>query len=221
MVRNEEKYQLALEYRKRGFTYGEIAKIVGLSKSTISNWFAKKAFSKRIKKENETRASRENVKRVSLVNKARNTQRSIQYKEAIRSAETEFKHYKHSPLFIAGLMLYLGSGDMQDSSRIRLTTNNSELHRIFITFLKDFCGVENTNISFWILLYGGVPKAEAVKRWSKKIKLPTSQFGKTQSVASQKSKMKRLHYGTGNTIIGNTVLKKKLIRWIELIAQEL
>ena len=56
MIRKEEIYKQAVEFRKRGFTYSEIAKICGVSKSTVSNWLSKKKFSKEIAKDNAQKA---------------------------------------------------------------------------------------------------------------------------------------------------------------------
>ncbi len=218
MVRNEEKYQLATHYRKQGFTYAEIAKICGVSKSTVSAWLAGKRFSKQVKQDNQVRAGKANAKRVALVQKARQTERTTRYKEAVRSAETEYKHYKSNPQFIAGLMLYLAKGDHNDPSQIRLTGQDITTHRIFRTFLMEYLGVEKQAVRFWLLLPSNVSEKATQNSWSKVLKLPAGQFGKTQVL---KQEAKRLHNGTGNTIIGNTVLKHKLIKWIELATKEL
>jgi len=220
MIRNEEKYAQAVEFRKRGFTYSEIAKIVGISKSTASAWLSKKAFSKRVAKDNAERAARDNVKRISLLNKARTAERTARYTEAARSAETEFKHYKSNPLFIAGLMLYLADGDQKDSSRIRISSTNAQLHRIFISFTQEFLGVPACDITFYVALYKGMNETREMKWWSRCIKLSASHFGKTQFI-NRKATDVILHHGSGNTIIGSTVLKIKLIRWIELATEEL
>jgi transcriptional regulator with XRE-family HTH domain len=220
MIRNEEKYKQVLEFRKRGFTYSEIAKIVGVSVSTVSAWVSKKRFSKSIAKENAQKAARDNSKRMSLLNKSRKAERTVLYAEAIRSAQTEYKHYKNNPLFIAGLMLYLADGDQTDPSRIRISSTNAELHRIFISFVKSFLGVQPCDINFWLALYPDMKEGPMMKWWSSRIKLSISQFGKTQYLA-QKNGSKTLHHGAGNTIIGSTVLKKKLMRWIELMSKEL
>lgn len=218
MIRDEEKYQQAVEFRKRGFTYSEIAKICDVSKATVSNWLSKKAFSKRVKKDNVARAARDNKKRMSLVNKARNAERTERYREAVRSAETEFKHYKSSPLFISGLTAYMSVGDLKHSSQIRVTSNKPELHALFIKFLVEYLGVQKSEIQFWLLLTGSAPLEKTMKWWSRKIGLSPVHFGKTQILSQER---KPLHNGTGNTIIGSTVLKHKLTRWIELLAKEL
>ncbi len=217
MIRNEEKYQQAIEFRKRGFTYSEIAKICDVSKATVSNWLSKKAFSKRVKKDNTLRAARENKKRMSLVNKARRAERVARYAEAARTAEIEFAHYKHTPLFVAGVTLYMSIGDQKNASRIRITSNKPEVHALFIAFLVSYLGVSKSDIQFWLLLTGNMPLQKTMKWWSRKIGLSVARFGKTQYINKTH---KPLHSGSGNTIICSTVSKHKLIRWVELLEKE-
>lgn len=102
MVRNKEKYDQAVRLRKRGFTLEEIAKYCDISKSTASKWLKNKAFSAQVTKQNVKRAGAENAKRLKLINKARGTERVARYREAVRSAETEFKHYKTIPFSLLG-----------------------------------------------------------------------------------------------------------------------
>jgi len=218
MVRNEEKYEQALQFRKRGFTYSEIAKICDVSKSTVSNWFSEQNFSKQITQENIVRAAKDNRARIILLNKAKRAERTKSYIEAVRSAETEFKHYQSSPLFNAGVAIYMTAGDLSDSSPIRLTSNSVLTHAVFIKFATEFLGVDKKHIKFWLILSGKTKLEIAMRYWSEQIKLPIARFGKTQFVNPES---KSLHKGTGNTIIGNTVLKRKLCRWVELSSKKL
>ncbi len=220
MVRNQDKYDQAVSFRKRGFTLEEIAKICEISKSTASLWLKNKVFSAEVTKQNVKRAGQENAKRLKLINKARSNEREKKYKEAVRSAETEYKHYKKDPLFIAGLMLYVGEGDNKDRRLIRLANSRPEIHTIFIRFLIEYLGIEKKKIHFWILLYPDLNEEKCMRKWNKATGIPYSQFYKNQ-VIQGKSTKRTLHYGVGNTIIGNTVLKYKLNRWIELSTKEL
>ena len=217
MVHNKDKYAQAMQFRKRGFTYSEIAKICDVSKGTVSNWLAQESFSKQITKDNSARAARDNQKRILLLNKAKKAERAIRYAEAIKSAETEFKHYKTNPLFIAGLSMYIADGDCSKSSQIRLSTKSETVHAVFIKFCIEYLGVEKKEIKFWLLLSGKTSMEKAMRHWSRRINLPFTRFGKTQFVNPNS---RPLHNGTGNTIIGNTVLKRKLVRWTELAAKE-
>ena len=220
MVRNQEKYDQAVSLRKRGFTLEEVAKYCDISKSTASKWLKDKAFSAQVTKQNVKRAGIENAKRLKLISKARGVEREARYKEAVHSAETEYKHYKNDPLFIAGLMLYVGEGDNKNRRLIRLTNARMDLHQIFIHFIKEYLGIEKSKIRFWILLYPDLNEEKCMKKWSRATGIPYSQFYKNQ-VINGKSTKRTLHYGVGNIIIGSTVLKHKLSRWIELSTKEL
>lgn len=220
MVRNEEKYQQALQYRKRGFTLEEIAKICDVSKSTVSKWLKNNTISAAVTKQNKKRAGQENAKRLKLVNKARGGERANRYKEAIRSAETEYKHYKANPLFVAGVMLYFANGDLKDENRIRFSGSTAEAHKVFIKFAMEYLGVEKKDIHIWLQLYPGMKEETSMKHWRQKTSLPYSQFYKNHFIKGKKQKQ-TLHHGVGNTIIGSTVLKCKLTRWIELTLKDI
>lgn len=220
MVRNEEKYEQAVQFRKRGFTLEEIAKICGVSKSTASKWLKNKAFSENVTKQNKRRAGQENAKRLKLINKARGGERSKRYREIESSAKTEYKHYKSSPLFVAGLTAYRALGDCTESGTIRLSGTDMHLHRVFVQFAIEYLGAEKSQIRHWLLLYKGQSEEKCMKQWQRTVNLPLRQFHKTQYVETQANK-KTLHNGVGNTIIGSTVLKRKLIAWVRLAEKDL
>lgn len=220
MVRLKEKYEQALYFRKRGFSYSEIANVVGVSKGTISAWFHKKTFSKKITAENVRRATRENVKRLSLLNKAKASERRRRYAEAEQSSRTEFRHFKKDPLFAAGIVCYSCCGDKNDSSPIRLTSTDVFQHALFIRFAKEYLGVSSEEIRCWLLLYDDLNEEACVRYWCSHTKLKPTQFYRSQHI-SQRAKNAALQHGTGNTIIGSTVLKKKLLCWLELLQKEI
>ena len=220
MVRKSAQFEHARELRKRGFTYVEIAKIVDVSKSTISLWFSRETWSRNVTESNMKRSAKENSKRISLLNTARGNQYKKSYAEAERSAVTEFKHYKHNPLFIAGLTLYMSIGDTKSPTLLRIADTRPELHILFIRFITEYLGVSREKIRFWVLLYPDLNPEKCSKHWSKRLKLPLSQFHRYQVIEGRSTK-KTLHDGVGNTIIGDTVLKKKLLKWISLASKEL
>ena len=216
----QEAYEQAVSFRKRGFTYSEIAKICNVSVGTVSNWLKHEPFSKLVAVDNAKKAILENTKRLALINKARTTERKHQYAAVVRQAETEYKNYCASPLFSAGLMLYKSTGDMQNNRLIRLSSSQTDLHRIFMRFLTTYLGVERRSIRFWLLLYPDLDEVTCMKHWCKKTGLSAGQFYKNQVIVGRSTKQ-TLHFGVGNTIIGSTLLKKKLMRWIELFTNEL
>lgn len=220
MVRDSKKLELATHYRKLGYSYSEISKICGISKATVSSWLAKKPFSKRVKQDNITRAGKANAERLSLLNKAKSKERDKRYVEALKSANTEYRHYRTNPLFIAGLMLYMAQGDKSSKSVIRLSSSNLDEHKIFIKFAVAYLGVSKPDIKFWLLLNACQDESESINLWTKSLKLIPSQCYKHQIIQSSNNKSS-LQFGTGNTIIGNTVMKIKLLRWVTLATKDL
>lgn len=214
MVRNEEKYEQAVQLRKRGFTFDEIAKYCGVSKGTVSNWLKNKAFSENVTKANKRRVGQENAKRLRLIAKARGAERAKRYKDAADSAKVEFAHYEANPLFMAALTLYIASGDSAEEHSIRLSHTSPELHRLFSQFSQDFLGVPREKIHLCLALYRGVSEEKAMKYWSKITTVPYHRFYKSQLLNT--SSKSPLHFGVGNTIIASTYHKQKLKVWVQL-----
>lgn len=212
-------YEQAISFRKRGFSYSEIAKICAVSTSTVHSWLAHESFSQAITDSNKKRAAVDNKVRIALVNKARRTERATQYEKVLRLAETEFKNYFNSPLFIAGLMLYYAQGDTNSTGTIRLSTTKPESHTLFLQFACAYLGLERKSVRFWLHLYPTHDEVRCMRHWVKKTGLSAGQFYKNQVIKSRSNKL-TLHFGVGNTIIASTLLKKKLNLWIELALKE-
>jgi transcriptional regulator with XRE-family HTH domain len=219
-VSKKAEKEQAIALRKRGFTLREIARYTNVSVSTLSLWFKEEPWSKRITEDNQKRARKENSKRISLLNTVRGNQYKKLYAEAERSAVTEFKHYKANPLFIAGLTLYLAHGDTKNERIIRMSSTKIEIQRIFIKFATEFLGVPREKLRFWLYISPLHDPKLVSMAWSQALKIPISQFHKYQ-VIHGKSTKRVLQYGVGNTIIGSAVLKRKLMKWIELMHKEL
>jgi hypothetical protein len=217
MVRLQREYEDALEFRKRGFTYSEIAKITGVSKATVCSWCAKKSFSKKVAEVNRTRAFRENAKRMKLLNKARVAERRKQYDEAERTAATEFRHYRRDSAFIAGLVAYRAKGDLIHPSRLRLSSSDPLFHRMFLFFLEEYFGIKKEKVRFALTLAEGSDETKECALWRKKLSLPAECFYRSQFLPHSG---RALQHGTGHTIIGSTILKKRLLAWVGLLEKE-
>lgn len=215
-----EAYAAALAFRRRGFTYTEIARICNVSRGTVSNWLRHEEFSQPITLANKKRAALDNKKRIALVNKARVVERKTQYASALKAAETEYRHYRSAPLFIAGLTLYLSRMDGGTGGKIRFSTGAVDQQVLFIRFLQAYLGVERSQIHLWLLLYPAHDEVQALKYWSRKTGVSVAQFHKSQVIQGRSSR-ETLQFGVLNTIIGSTLLQKKLAHWVGLLKKEL
>src|SRR5690606_33128867 len=124
-------------------------------------------------------------------NKARTAERNTRYYEAQRSAETEYKHYKKDPQFLAGLVVYMCNGDLHDGKPIRLSTSNEVVHSMFLHFMESYLGIEKSSVHFWLLLSAGAQENKVMNVWSKRPKITSVQFYKTQYI-QQKTNGKAL-----------------------------
>ena len=219
MVHNAK--EAATKLRKQGKSYKEIAESLNVSKSTLSYWFKKRLWSKDVTNHNTKKA----LLKSALHMKAMNAERSAQLKKAYRETEKEagvlFKKYKKDPLFVAGLMLYLGEGDKTTKNNlVRVANVDFNVLQITKLFLEKYCNVKKEQIRFWVLLYPDLKKEVCENIWLDKLDLTKENLYKAQEIQGR-HKTKRLIYGVGNIILGDKHLKVKILKWIELLSEDL
>ncbi len=216
----QKLYQEALTLRQRGFTYTQIAEICGISRGTVSNWLKDHSFSQRVALDNQKRAVRQNKERLKLVNKTRANERQRQLAEMVRHATVEFKNYQSSPLFMSALALYAGHADHKATNQVRFSSNQVELHLIFKRFLLKYAGVTNERLRLALQIPETANQERCRKYWAQKLGLKANQFYKIQLIPRGHTS-RPLHFGTGNTIINDTLLQAKLQTWAKLTLQQL
>lgn len=214
MRRDKEK---AFELRKQGKSYKAIKEELGISKSTLSDWFRDIPWSRHLKVSNT--AYTRSADHIALMHKARRNQLDTLYKDAEQEAVVSYETFKKEPLFWAGLMAYAGEGDKRTKHLVRITNTEFYIHTIFIHFAEKYLGVDRENIKCCLILYPDNNMSLCKEMWSNILKIKRENFHKTQIIEG-KEKMKRLQYGIGMSIISNTVLKKKLLIWLSLAQDE-
>lgn len=220
MISHELK-QKAIGLRKNGRSYNAITKETGISKGMLSYWFSKFDWSETALMQNVTRNREESRKRFLLMNKQKSFDLREKYNLVEKQATKEFELYKNNPLFVASLMLYLGEGDKSVIGHAtRIGNIDSNVLKIFIKFLIMFCNIPKDKIKFWLLAYPDLNINNCVNWWLKELDLSKDNLYKTQ-VIQGRHKTKKLLYGVGNIIIGGKSLKIKILKWIDLVCDEL
>ncbi len=207
--------------RKKGFSYNAINRRLGIPKSTISNWFSKTDWSKKIENtlsEKQKMASSANAKKMVLQNKINFRKKISSFRN---SAKKEYEILKNDPLLKAGLMLYLGEGDNKfDNSLVRLSNINPKIISIFTVFLKHVCRINIEKIRSTMILYKDLDEKDCKKYWNQFLGLPIENFYKTQYIIGRHKKRK-LSYGICNISVSDRELKEKIFVWTEMICEEL
>lgn len=214
----KDKKDRAFELRKNGYTYAYINGVLNVPKSTLSDWFVHHPWSEEIRKKNSAVSAKRNIQ--NLNEKVRGGLKE-KYKKAEKEAEMEFKKHKNNPLFVAGLMLYIGEGDKNIvDGMIRISNIDPNVLKVFMLFLNKFFFVKKEKVKFWILLYPDLDEKICKIWWKNKLQIGDGDFYKNQTIKG-KHKKKRLQYGVGNIILSNKFLKTKLLKWIDLISEHI
>lgn len=207
----------AFVLRKEGKSYKEIEAVLGISRSTLCNWFRNESWSKHVRTENIRRTwSPEHIK---LMQSSRVKKLDTRYEAAETEAVLEYETYKNEPLFWAGLMVYGGEGDKRSKYVVRVTSSEFYLHKIFIAFAQKYLGVERTGIKCGLIIDQVHNENLCREMWHNLLGIQRENFHKTHVIQGKENK-RRLQYGVAMSIISSTVLKKKITKWLSLAQDE-
>ncbi|MBP6856173.1 MAG: helix-turn-helix domain-containing protein [Candidatus Pacebacteria bacterium] len=207
--------QKAIDLRKEGRSYRDIAKELKVSKGTLSAWFKGQEWSDQISKSNIEKEYSRAPEKMKRINMMRRVKFAFTYGVAEEEAVREFEVYKNEPLFNAGLMLYVGEGEKASKPALRIANTDFEVHKVFIQFLTRYFGIGRARVRIFLHLYPDLDEKICIDKWAKELNLNQSQFYKTQRIQGKDMKRK-LQFGVGTTIISSTALKRKLFVWIKL-----
>ena len=212
--------QEAINLRRNGKSYKEIHDTLGIPKSTLSDWFSTKDWSREIARKLNKESSLESLKRLIFLNTQRKSHLDNLYVQAREEAKEEFHFLRNDPLFISGMMIYWGEGDKRTSGQVRVSNSDPEMIKIFLSFLNKMCGTSSSRIWFNLLVYpdNDIKKVEAF--WQSFLGAEKESFQKSVRLKG-KEKTKRLEYGICNVGISSRYLKEKMLIWLKLLKDEL
>jgi hypothetical protein len=211
--------ELIFKLRQEGKSFRYIQSKTGVSRGTLVSWFKRIEWSKHVTVKN-TKKKHENAKnQISRINMVRRLNLQFSYALKESEAQKEFELNKKEPLFWAGLMIYANGGDKSSKHSLRLSSAEALMHRIFIQFSETYLGISKDAFRHGLLIREGDDEAACKVYWVREAVIPEGIFYKTQ-VIKGKTPLKRLQYGICMTIITNTGLKKKLLKWLQLAQKE-
>jgi hypothetical protein len=214
MRKDKEK---AIVLRKAGKTYNELGRLLRIPRSTLSDWFRDQKWSNDIAGEHIKRL-RENLSvKMKSLGKIRGERLKEIYEEADREAVEDYEKLKFHPLFLAGVLTYWGEGEKTSKYRVIIANTDPKLIAIFSIFLRDICSIDRPRV--WILLYPDLNEKVCVDYWIKNSFLKKEFFAKS-IVISGRSKRRKLGYGVCNIGVSSTYLKRKMMKWIELMGKD-
>jgi hypothetical protein len=142
------------------------------------------------------------INKIAVMNEARAKRRLHHDIEVKNQAKILFNEYKDDPVFVAGIMLYWGEGTRLPKTssnrkyQLALTNSNPELLEVYCNFLRRYIKNVEADLRCALYIYKDIDEADAKTFWSTRLKIPLSQFIKTQLLPTRnESKQAKLPYG--------------------------
>lgn len=126
------------------------------------------------------------------------------------------KTLKEAILFGLGVGIYWGEGNKANKNTIRVGNSDPKLLNVFIKFLQTFFKIKKKDLKFHLHIFTDINKNEALRYWSKQLKIRETQFYKPMvsisgSLGTYRQKSK---YGVLTLYYANTKLKNILMNHI-------
>jgi len=178
--------------RKGGYSYSDIQKMTGVSKSTLSGWLSGLEY--RPNKIVQDRMIK--ARYFSSLAKTRIKNESIL--RANKEAKDEIGNYSDRELLFVGLGVYMGEGT-KTKGVVRIINSDPKIIRLMISWFRDVFGIKINNLRLRMHIYPDINESVAMKYWSAQTGLKKEQFMKTQVDFRANKSLKnkgRLPYGT-------------------------
>jgi len=221
-----QKYHEAIKLRFQGNGYGIIAKSLGVSKTSVSNWcknlelplFAQKILEKK---------NQHIRKKFKLYNQRKHRFVQAENKEIIEKAIKQISRLSKRDLLLVGASLYWAEGYKRQNGlrtpQLDIANSDPALIAIFLRFLREILKVPEEKFRPKIFLHPNINKNKAIGFWSRITNIPQKGFA-TTSLISRASQGKRpinsLPYGTLDLRINGRQNFYKIKGWIDGLARQ-
>lgn len=198
--------------RAEGKSVKEIADLLGVSKSSVSLWVRDIQLSEEQK---HTLKQKQNLRSAQLAgaqaNRAKHMKQRVAFQEAGRKKAKEMR-----PLHLAGCMLYWADGAKRRN--IYFANSDSEMHLLFIRFLREELGVKDSEIVVYLHCHTQNPEEiyELEQYWITLLGLSRTNLRKTYIKKGTELKRSVLEHG----VCGVGVYRTDLVQHIFGAIQE-
>jgi len=209
--------QQARELRKKGYSMLEIAEVLHVAKSSISNWVRDLDLSQDFKNRLAEKGHRFEVVQKRRLSRLNNEE--IKRTATIDRASNEISSISKSELMFIGLALYWGEGR---KGRRTVSVSNSDplLIQTMMKFFREICNVPENKFRGHIHIHSHLDTEVAEKYWSNVSNIPRSQFFKTYRKPSIGSfgkmrQLDKLPHGTFDVYVNDTQLSLRIAGWLK------
>lgn len=208
-MKYEQKNQV-VQLRKNGMSLRDIAKIVPVSRSTISKWTKEVSLTtEQINHLNSSNPIYNNQMRGAQMMKEKHLGLRKRWQEEGKKMPMTITN---DVLFIIGCTLFWTEG-AKNRNGLLFSNTNVEMMKLWMRFLRECLHVQNADISINIQCHGD--KTEKIESyWLQELKLPRTSLRKTSVVKNHprsKNYRKNKHpFGVCRVVVNSTELAQKI-----------
>lgn len=152
--------------RAQGWVLNDIARELGVSKSSVSLWVRDVEFTPQPRRPARRRGPNVLQRRKAAEIEALN-----------REGVARIGELGEHAFLAAGAALYAGEGGKTDGG-VSFANSDPAMIAFFLAWLRNFFDVEEERLRLWLYLHQGLDLAAANAYWSELTGIPTFQFGK-------------------------------------------
>ncbi len=182
----------AIDLRKNGLSYGNIAKQLGISKSTASVWL----YSIKLTIEQRKKLNANQAIHLNTGPNSQKARREKQVKTILDQAGLEIKKPISLESYrLFGAALYWAEGGK--TSMFNMTNSDPYLILFWVKWLNKIFKIPATQLKAWLNIYPQQSEKNIKKFWSELTGIPVKNFGKSYiKPLSSNYKKNNLYYGT-------------------------
>lgn len=204
MNENNEKKHAAIKLRMQGYSYNEIRRSLGMkSKSTVVYWLKDLVLPEDLQallKQKQSLIQMQALAAFNLQRTRKIESENIQIREV---AAADVGLLSRRDLFLVGIALYWGEGFQSErvkrAHKLSFVNSNPYMVALFLRFMREILGVNDTQITVHIHLYGETDQKKAIQFWHDVTKLPHERFRsivQVSNASSSKRPTNSLPHGT-------------------------
>ena len=215
-----EEKRRAIILRKNGESIKQIARVLGVSKGSVSLWVRNIQLSDDIKRNLFLRGWTNEAVEKRRLSRLSNERKKKQ--DLIDHAGKDINHVSTYELKIIGATLYWAEGRKRGKNNVvGFSNSDPTIIQIMMKFFKEVCNVPKEKFRGHIHIHSHLNIKEAEKYWSAISLIPLKQFYKTYSKPSisSKGKMDSLPYGTFDIYVCDVKIFLKIMGWIKKISK--
>ncbi len=206
---------LARRLRRRGYSYGQIMKVVSAGKGTLNGWL-KDIELTRLQRERILARARDASQRGSQKGAWQNRKKSLaRIRKIVRKARLEVPERIDDPLFLTGIALFWAEGTKKARCFI-FTNSDPNAIRTMIKWLTKSVGIPRRKIFASLYVHHVYAGKEVEKYWRKATGLPACQFWRPVVKATPHTVRKNPSYlGCCRLVVSSSEIFWRLKGWQE------